>query len=179
MGGANLFMFLIRMGAVTVEVFLHRRFGARHLGAQAAAAVPYILVFGSFWPENDPRPMWMFLGAYLFMLLCARIDVLRRQWRGDNEHSRYNGWPKCLRVSAGKNELLIKQFYEPLLIAVVAVLVFDWNPPLGAYLIFAAACLYFSVWINRMWETHRAMDLRDAIFDQQQSAQTLREFQPR
>lgn len=180
MGGANLFVFVIRMGAVTLEVFLHRRFGARHLGAQAAVVVPFVLVFGSFWPENDPRPLWLFLGAYLFMFLCGRLGVFCRQLRGDCEHSRYSGWPRCLRPSAtGKNELLVKQFYEPLVVAFAAALVVEWNPPLGAYLLFASACLYFSGWINRMWETHRAMDLRDAIFEQQQSAQTLREFQSR
>jgi hypothetical protein len=180
MGGANLFVFLIRMGAVTVEVFLHRRFGARHLGAQAAVAVPFILVFGSFWPENDPRPLWLFLGAYLFMFLCGRIGVLFRQSRGDCEHSRYNGWPRCLRPSAtGTNELRVKEFFEPFMVAFAGVFVCEWNPPLGSYLLFAAGCLYFSGWFNRMWDNERAMDLQDAISEQQHTAQSLRKFQSR
>ncbi len=176
MGGVNLLVFVVRMGAVSVEVFLRRRFGARYVGLQGAAAAMMILLSGCLWPGKDLRPLIGFLGAYLFMCLCVRIDALRRQARGDSEHSRYNGWPRLLRWSAANREQAIKLVVEPIFVALIATLIFQRNQPLGAYLLFAAACLFLSGWIDAMWDRHRAMNLRDAIFEQQQSRHLLREF---
>jgi len=73
-GIANLLMFVARVASVTVEVFLHRQFGPRYIGGQAAAGLLVVPVFGALlYPHHDQRPLLVFVG--LFLLGCASARV--------------------------------------------------------------------------------------------------------
>ncbi len=103
-GAMNLVAFSVQSGAVTVEVFLHSRFGERYIGGQAAAAVVIIPCFGMLFPEHDIRPLFYFLGSFLVMCFLQRMDIMRRLRRGDREHSLYNGFPRLLLRSRAFRE---------------------------------------------------------------------------
>jgi hypothetical protein len=169
--GLNWMLLIANAGATSVEVFLHRRFGARYLGFQAMAAVPLILIFALYWPQTDIDPLMVFLLAYLGMCMVARLGMMLRT---DVEHSYYSGWPHLLSPKAAGKELFFKQFVEPAFVIFGGVLVRDWNDPLGAYLTFAGCCLFISNTLNRMAASQRVMNVRDAMYEQQQLAETLR-----
>jgi len=169
--------FISRIGAVTVEVFLHSRFGERYIGMEAAAALVLIPVFGLFWPDSDLLPLMQFLGVYLFMCLLARIGMTARRLRGDREHSRYTGFPHLLRLFRLLPEEAVKRFVEPFFVMCAGVVSYDFNEPLGGYLMFAAVCLFISTNLDDMWTRTRALDISDAVMEQQVTAQRFREMQ--
>src|SRR5258708_18524770 len=94
----------VRGVAVSVEVFLHKRFGARYLGQYAAVGFLGIVLFGVFARANQRGPLIWFGLAFLYAWLCAQVDAWRRFCRGDNEHSRYSGLPWMLRREMAHQE---------------------------------------------------------------------------
>ena len=147
--------FISRIGSVTVEVFLHSRFGERYIGMEAAAALVLVPVFGLFWPEYDLEPLMQFLGAYLFMCLLARIGMTLRRLRGVREHSRYTGYPHLLRLFPLLPEEAVKRFVEPFFVMCAGMAGRDYNEPLGGYLMFAAVCLFISTNLDDRWDHTR------------------------
>jgi hypothetical protein len=176
-GAMNLVAFLVQSGAVTVEVFLHSRFGERYIGGQAAAAVVLIPCFGMLFPEHDIRPLVYFLGSFLVTCFLQRVDIMRRLRRGDREHSMYNGFPRFLRKSRAYREQPIKETWEPTLVFIVGSLLLKFSQPLGLYLMFTAFCLMSSNRIIREVEARRLADLHDALFEQRLTMERLRQLQ--
>lgn len=168
----------IGAGAVSVEVFLHRRFGSRYLNIQAASVLLLIPLYSCFWEGHDLRPLYWFLFAYLLMVIVARLSISYRQWKRDNEHTFYNGLPILLSRSAYRYERIVKQFVEPFLVIVVAFLLTDWNPPLGMYLVMVAFCLFVHSARMNGYSHLQLMDLHDAVIEQQQRAERFRELRP-
>lgn len=175
---SNLAMLIARIGAVSVEVFLHNRFGARYIGGQAAAVVLFIPVFSTLFPGQDARPLLWLLGGYLCMCAWARLGIVWRQRRGDTEHSRYNGWPRILRWDS-RGERLTKQFVEPVLVFAGGIYALAYCEALGAYLMFAALCLVGTNAEFEHWEQQRRMELQDALFEQETNGRILRDLQRR
>ncbi|MCE9592333.1 MAG: hypothetical protein K8S99_17650 [Planctomycetes bacterium] len=175
--GMSCIVFFARSLAVSVEVFLRRGFGERYIGLQAAVAMPIILFFGVFFPEDDPGPMLWFLLAYLVMCVRARIDGFRRRRRGElRSHSFYNGWPRLARVNPKFTESQVKRKTEPLLVLAVGYLVWQLNRPLGMYLILSAAALFLVAVLTERYERARAMDMNDAVIEQHRLAERFREL---
>jgi hypothetical protein len=173
--GLNWIAFISRTGAVTVEVFLHSRFGERYIAMEAVAALVLIPVFGLFWPDSDVLPLMQFMGVYLFMCLMARIGVTARRLRGNGEHSRYTGYPHLVRMF-GLPEVAVKRFVEPIVVAFAGAVANPLNEPLGGYLMFAAVCLFISTNLDDMWTRTRAIDVHDAVIEQQMAARRFREM---
>lgn len=176
----NGLMFLARVGAVTLEVLLHKNFGVRYFGGQAAAALLVVPLFGTLlFPHDDQRPLLIFLGVFFVACASARAQAARLQRKGCGIHSMYNGWPKCLKLSAsGKQELFAKQVREPLAVLVMGLIIYSaFNPPLGAYFMFAAASLAVTNRMYQMWTDRQAMDMQDATINQQLVAERFQELQ--
>ena len=70
--GLNCLNIVAEAWAASLQVFLHRRFGERYLGLQAACVVLLIPLYCVLWVPADPRPMMLFLLAFLFMCVKAR-----------------------------------------------------------------------------------------------------------
>lgn len=162
--------------AVTLEVFLRREMGSRYLDRQAAAAVLLIPGFGLFFPERDLRPLMWFLGAYLLACSVVRARSLRRRFRGEEEHSRYSGWPVVLRLPLVRRlrEARAKAIAEPLLVWIAGGLTLAASVPLGAYLMTAALCLLLCEGMRRGYDAQRLMDMKDALSDQRRLAERFR-----
>lgn len=175
--GFNLVVFFARSFAVSIEVFLRRGFGERYIGMQAAIAVPIIFFFSVFFPHDDPRPMFWFLGAYLLMCVRARIEGIRRRMRGEpRPHSYYNGWPWLSRAAPKFTETQVKLRTEPLLVLAVGYIASLMNRPLGVYIMVSAAALLLTAILTEQYERVRAMDMNDAVIEQRQLAERFREL---
>jgi len=168
----------IGAGAVSGEVFLHRRFGSRYLNIQAASVLLIVPIYSCLWEGHDTRPLYWYLAAYLLMVFVARLSISYRQWKRDNEHTFYNGLPVLLRRSAYRYEQIFKQFVEPSLVIAVAFLMTDWNPPLGMYLVMVAFCLFIHSARMNGYAHLQLMDLHDAVIEQQQRAERFRDLRP-
>ncbi|MBX9653852.1 hypothetical protein K2Y11_09585 [bacterium] len=168
------FNLVIGAGAVSGEVFLHRRFGKRYLGTQAFAVFLVVPIFAMFFPQDNPELLMSFLPVYLGMVILARLGIWWRHRKRDIEHSYYNGWPIFLRSSAIRNEYFCKQVLEPGLILAIAVWIAEWNRLFACYLLFVTFCLVFNNLRMRDQEQKRVMDVDDAIIQQQQLAERLR-----
>ena len=163
----NLGSIMVRAFAVTIEVFLHARFGARYIGMQALAAIPGVFFFGMFWQGHDLNPLMYFLVAYMLMAVAQRVEAVRRFNLGHVEHSRYTGWPALLPKSCARLEEGMKHVIEPMLTGICGVVLGQqWNQPLGMYLIVAAICLFLSNSMDKAVETSQTLDLQDAIAEQ-------------
>jgi hypothetical protein len=174
------------IGAIPCEVFLHKQFGRRYIGAEAFIAIFQIMLFAlmfSFYAENtpyrghprlNPAPLVLFCGLYIFMLLLARSAMRRRERRGEIEHSRYNGWPILLSPRLGKYERFFKIVIEPGAVLFLAMSLLHVNFPLAFYLMFNAGCMFWSNIVNVRFERHRAMDMRDKMMEQRATAGLLR-----
>jgi hypothetical protein len=156
-----------RIGAVSVEVFLRKGFGARYIGLQALLALLAIPLWGSCFHGDDISQLTIFLESYFVMVVVARIGVGYRLWRGDAIHSYYNGAPRLGRLFPWLSEATLKRFIEPGLVLVLGKFIHETNHPLGSYLLFAAGCLASSAWITDFAMRKRTRDLRDAIIEQQ------------
>jgi hypothetical protein len=160
-------VFISRIGAASVEVFLHWGFGQRYFGVQALLVLLLVPLWSSCWPQHDMRPMMTFLGAYAAMLLLARAGTLCRWFRGTLPHSYYSGAPWIGYLVPWLPEHVVKRFVEPAALFAVGLHVADVDEPLGKYLVFAAGCLLVSASLSHLWLRQRSLDVRDAMIEQQ------------
>lgn len=175
--GANtLLLALLQGGAVTVEVFLHRRFGIHYLRHYAPLGTALMIVYAFCWPPEEAIPFLVFCGAFLATWLLTQLEVWRRFYRGDNEHSRYGGYPRLLRRHLAHREYRVKQFFEPMLVGCLGYLVCETNRPLGIFWMFAAACLFITNAYKRAWYTRQGIAMHDAVLEQHETADRFRQI---
>lgn len=172
---ASWLIFICQSLAVTAEVtLLRRRFGERYLGMQAGAGILIILLFSLCWPGYDLRPLMLYLIAYLVMCFRSRLNIIRRRLRGEFMHSYYSGLSRLTRLFPKASEVTVKRFIEPAALLGVSVMVMEFNQPLGTYLRLGGIGLFLSVNMIAVYDRARAMDLNDAVIDQEQVAEQFR-----
>lgn len=171
---ANWLAFLAQSLAFTVEVILHRGFGARYFGLQVPAGIVVVLVYTLFWPGWDLRPLLGFLAAVLLLCLIGRIGSLARNCSAEQWHSYYTGESRFSRLLPRWSESAIKRFAEPAFVLLCGALMLQFDRPLGLYLMLAAAGLFVSVSLAAEGRRRRELDLHDAYLDQRQLAERFR-----
>lgn len=171
------------LGAVTTEMILHKRFGKRYLSVLGSLAVlqcgAIFFLCGMYHeltrdPRADPVPLFVFWLLYLLFYLDAIYFAIKSHWRGEIEHTRYNGRPRLLPQRLARFERSFKTIFEPSLAGFIGWSIFQWNWPLGAYLLFNAICMFWEGAANFRFERRRAMDLQDAVIEQRVSTHVLR-----
>ncbi len=177
--GLSWIAFIAQTGSVSVEVLLHRKFGARYLNYQAAAALFLIPVFGMFFQGQNVRPLILFWWIYLFMLMVARLGILFRGKRNLDIHSRYTGEPRLFRLRTPEREITIKQSHEPLVVILFGMFFINLNAALGCYLLFASMCLVIKTRLEAGIDEAMDWDMRDALNEQRQRMDRMREMQNR
>ena len=167
---ANLVANLAGVFSVTTEVFAHRYFGHRYIGGKGAIALIVIRVFGALcFPHHSQAGLWLFMGLYALAALKAQGEAKQLRAKGAAIHSRYNGWPKRLKLDAGEAaERRVKSFEEPLVVATMGALVYmGFDQPLGAYLMVSGCSLAFTNSLYRIKTERQDDDMRDAMIEQQ------------
>lgn len=169
--------YLCQILETSVVVFTRSGFGRRYFGLQAFAVLPLLLLYTTFWPEHDPRPIFGYLGAYIVAVALARIGSVRRQRRGEVQHSQYSGTPSILRWPIFRRwlkESTAKGFVEPILVIAFGVGIARLHEPLAVYLVAAAFGQMIAFGIAQAYEDQRLMDMRDAYLEQQHLAERFR-----
>lgn len=167
-------LFIPRTLAFSVEVFLHTGMGERYADVQAVAALVLIPFYGGFWPGDDPGPLLVFHALYVVMCLRNRVEGLAGRRRPPGTHSRYTGLPRLLYRFPKHTEADFKLWVEPVLVLGLGALIAIVSPPLGTYLMAAAAGLFISVLASAAIDRQMLLDLNDLIIEQQQRAERFR-----
>jgi hypothetical protein len=175
-GSTNLVLWVIRIWAVSLEMFLHRNLGERYLGIQAVLALLLLSFYSVFWPGYDLRPFSLFMLLYLAMWVKARLENFAARRRGEVYHSRYTGWPSVVGPKAKFSEMTAKRFVEPGFVLAFGLTLREilGEQPLGTYLIIGSVCLYLSVHLTTTVDRAREMDLNDAVIEQEFIAERFR-----
>jgi hypothetical protein len=168
-------LFICECLAITLTVFLHKRFGRRYGGIPAAIGAVLIFLFAGLGAPHSPIPMLLFLAAYILMLAAARIERVQAEARGELRHSRYNGECRLARFFPKMDEITIKRRVEPALVLVLGLVMVAFSPPLGCYLIVASAALAVSVTQVVEYERAKAMMAVDAMIEGRMHAARVRE----
>jgi prepilin signal peptidase PulO-like enzyme (type II secretory pathway) len=170
--------FLVDSWAVSVVIFLRSGFGVRYSGSQGAMVLLIVPMFLFLTPPaHDPRPLCWFLGAYLVMWVFARLGALRRRATGDTTHSYYSGWPRLMAIFRFLSESTVKQYVEPVLVALLGAWIGNYNAPLGIYLVVAAVCMAVASLQDELALRRRVMEMNDAVSEQRVIAEQFREMQ--
>lgn len=173
---ADLVEGLTRSIALTVEVFLHRGFGAGYIGCGFMGVVVMYL-FTLCFPDQDPRPLLWFSAAYGVLWLIAMVKTLIRYWSGkDRVHSKYTGRPYLWRLLPTWKELNVKQL-EALAAILLGYGVHHLNRELGDYLMLAASLVFLRVHNLVVQQRSRVVEMNDAVIEQKLIADRFRELQ--
>ena len=144
-----------------------RKFGEGHVSAMGRLGLGELR--GALYPESNVAQHSEY-GLY-GTLTPGEVAEARR---GESCHSFYTGWPRFLGPKATISEMSMKRCWEPGILCLLGFAVRDWNAPLGTYLIFGAASLAISVGASEAVERQRALDMNDAVIDQEQTAERFR-----
>jgi len=160
--------------ATSVAVFLHYDFGKRYFGSQAALVLLIVPLFALFFPHDNVGPLFGFVVVYFCAVALHRGRRLtgRTKWAG---HSYYNGRPRLADLQPTWNESFIKRIIEPIFVISVGYGISRVNVPLGSYVAVAGFCLFFMESLNATLLADRAMDLNDAVLEQQHLAERFRQ----
>lgn len=173
----NVLGLLIRTWATSVEVLLHKRFGDRYFGVQAAAVLLLIPIYSLFWQGHDVLPLMCFMLVYLGAVMVARLDIVSRKRNGARIHSFYGGFPWYINARTKLSELQCKKYFEPLYVAAAGLgLYLLGEQPLGVYFVIAGACLFLSVAISDLEFERRAAAMNDQVIEQEYVAERFREM---
>ncbi len=167
---------IIRGGAASVELFLHRRFGVRYMSLFVGTGFLVICVYFYFIPVKQNKAFLAYGILFVVSWLLTSIKTWIRYSMGDNEHSLYRGYPRLLSRNRPHREYLTKQFVEPALVGFAGVCTLDLNAPLGIYWIFAAMCVFAANANDRRVQNREAMIMHDAVVEQQLRASRFQQI---
>ena len=167
---------VIRSTALTVEVFLHRGFGARYIGCGFMGMV-VMFVFSMCFPDQNPRPLLCFIAVYGVVWVITAICTLIRFWRGKNAvHSLYTGRPYLWRLLESWKEQNVK-YVEALALILLGYGVHRLNHPLGDYLMVAASIVLMRGYNLAAQRRSRAIEMNDSVIEQRLVAERFRDMQ--
>lgn len=175
-GLEKLLFAMVRGGAVSVELFLHRGFGLRYVTQYGLMGVGLMMFYLAWWPPEEFGPFVVYFLLFVALCLLRILGAWIRFWRGDSEHTLYGGFPVLLRRRLAHREYKVKQFFEPLLVAIVGAYTIQWDRVLGIYWIGAGVCLFISNAWERRWLNWQALALHDATLEQQHSFRRFQEI---
>jgi hypothetical protein len=174
---ANWFVLAARVLASPLEVILRKNFGSKYFGIPSAVALFTVPMWALFWPDASPVGLWVLWVLFIVMQLRARLESVRMIAKGEVVHTRFNGSPRLASVFKRMPEQKIKAGLEPLLVFIVGVLLMQVSPPLGSYLMVAAFSLGFNHSVIEAVERAQALEMNDALIEQQSVAERFRNMQ--
>ncbi len=173
-GTMNLTMLVIQAYATSVEVFLHRGFGERYLGSQAALVFLLVPFHSYLLRDYDPRQLFRFLGAYLIACVLQRIGIIRRRWKGVARHSFYSGFPILATGNTRFDESCFKIWIEPFLVMLGGAVFISQDRALGTFILAAGFALYIKGRMMNQLDRIKLLDMQDAMFDQMHRGSQVR-----
>lgn len=174
---ANWLVLAARVVASPLEVILRKNFGSKYFGIPSAVALFAVPAWTLFWPGESPVGIWALWILFVVMQLRARLESARMVAKGEIIHTRYNGWPRLASFFKRMSEQKIKAGLEPVVVFVAGALLMQVSQPLGSYLMVAAFSLGFNHSVIESVERAQAMEMNDALIEQQAMAERFRQMQ--
>jgi hypothetical protein len=169
---------LSRAIAMTIEVFIHRDFGHWYVNSGFMGVIA-IFVFAAFFPDQDLRPMYLFMLVFGVRWLIVATIAGVRYWRGKNVvHSRYTGRPYLWALLPSWKEVNVKHL-ESVAALVAGFLLHHFYRPLGDYVLSAATVVLLRGYNYDMNQRDRAVEMNDSVIETQMAAEKFREMRPR
>lgn len=158
-----------------LELVLHnvKTFGVRSVSPRAGGALLLMFLFVAFHPDENVLPLICFMIAVVPLSIVAHISAKLRHWRGEQNHSRFNGRPYAMWVLPRWNEVTIKRL-EPIMAWVVGAIIYHFNHPLGSFMVSAATGLAVKVATEYRGNRARNMDVSDALIEQRVAMEGMR-----
>jgi hypothetical protein len=175
----NFVVLVLLAMTMSIEVFLHRRFGSRYFGLQSLIALLGIPTWILLWPEERVEPLLVFWGLFIAMTLRARAECAVMAARGTVAHSRHSGTSRLTRVFRRTPEWKLKGALEPILVFFTGILLLPVSQPLGSYLMCAALAMFVSYGVSDSVGRARATDMNDALIEQELHAARCRDLRDR
>lgn len=149
---------------ITVEVFLHRRFGAR-TGKSLLKGFLLLLAVAPFFKLVFPPATVPLFAAFLFAYSIAAIcQWLNGRFGMENEHvhSYRNGepWPLWRQLPLATNT--IHRYLEPALCWLIAGVILLFDSPLAHWLFVATAALFIKEQVRRAQLRAHRLDALDS-----------------
>jgi hypothetical protein len=162
--GFGLFYALCKIHAYCFWPIIRRDFGTDALGFPAFFAMFLILFVGGLGriPELFP-----YLGIWLLALACQRVRTLWLRKQGAVWHSRYEGYPwLALSLLRNGKEWQAKLLIEPVLCLLAGVVLYQFYPALGSFVMAGFVSMAMLEAINRELDRRRLAAMRDAEIEQ-------------
>jgi hypothetical protein len=157
-----------------IELVFHdfRTFGVRSIGPRMVIALILMFLFAGFHPQDDGAPLGCFMVFTIIAGTVAFLVAKVKQRRGAMVHSRYNGRPYFMCVSPF-SETTVKRI-EPFIAFALGLIIDFANAPLGSFVMTASVLLALRVAFEHVGKTERALDINDALIEQGQAMENLR-----
>lgn len=162
-----------------LELALHdtRTFGIRSVSPRTLGAVLIMFGFVACHPNDDCRPLAYFMVAVILLSIIAYTLAMIRTWRGIKSHTRYNGRPYLTWILPF-SEITVKRL-EPFLGLMGGWIIHRFNQPLGSFVLASALALWIKVGLENFGSRARALDINDALVEQNMALESVRKMQRR
>lgn len=157
---------------VTLEVFLHHRFGAR-TGKNLIKGFLLLLVIAPLFKSVFPGTAVPLFAGFIFAYVIAAIcQWLSSRFGEENEHidSYTNGTPWPLWQQFPFAATTIERFLEPALCFLVALVVLFLDPPLAHWLFVASIALFIKAHVRQTQLRTHQLDSLDSRRNTTQNA---------
>ncbi len=171
----NWLMIFVHIYSTAIEVFLHLDMGHRYLGFQAAAVLLVVPLHTFFFKTRDPSATAWFLLFYLLACFAQRCNHWDRRKSGVVIHSYSNGYPWLRGMKSKVSEIAFKTWVEPTVVAVLGVLLRQYDEANSSFLLTCAAAMCFKNLVGQHINYEEVTDMHDSLIEQQQKADRFRE----
>ena len=173
----NLCFIVAHVYAFSVKVFLHRGMGRRAFGLAALLVPVLVPLHMTAWAGYDLRPLSVVWYAYLAACVGHGIERGRRrkQGRGNEVHTYYDGEPWLARFLPWCSERTIKDVVEPFGLVGLSLVVGAWNGPLATYLGLGGVCLALTYGLEEDARQQDDDDLHDQLHEARWRAERFRQ----
>lgn len=171
---ANVTEHVFGIFAAGLYPFFRTRIGRNAIGGHGLIAVFLMLIWFIFFPEEDARPMFYYLFAYVGRILARAFHgaIVRDDELRACPH--YTGKPILGRFFPKSDESLIKQAVEPIVALVVGIALVKWNEPIGAWIIACAVGMLGFAMIDRLRMQGYVKRMNDSMSRAQRGLLALR-----
>lgn len=145
---------------ITIEVFLHRRFGARTGISLVKGFVLVVVVYSMI--DRERSPVFPLFPGFIFAYGVAAIGQwLSSRIQPENAHSHSTGEPWELWQQLPFSRHTIQRYFEPVLCGIFSGIVALFDPALALWIFLASIALFIKEQVFRARLRTRQLDAFD------------------
>jgi hypothetical protein len=138
--------------------------GPRYYNWRAILGCFVLLMYPSFYPQDDPMPMMYLFYGVLIMFAWNRVQGYRSKRAGYQTHSR---WMGTSRFAGLMGDRVAKLVLEPGIAIALGWSLLDFNRPLGGFLVYSGIARFVDACFQRAYSSSRQREIRDGQIEAQ------------